>query len=71
MRYRVRTPFVAVRPAGDGHFRFVTLYSGSVVTIAGDVQRSGLVDIMHEDHVLAAFMRDIQERAERVEKVSS
>lgn len=65
-RYRVTTPFVAVKPDDDGHYRFVTLGRGSVFDLNGELRRTELVEILFEGRVLAAFIRDIEERAERI-----
>lgn len=67
MTYRVREPFLAVRDEPPKRFGFVTLSPGAIITIKGEVQQSGLVDVLHDGEVVAAFMRDIQTRAELVE----
>lgn len=67
MGYRVRTPLVAVRSGGDGTFRFVSIESGAVITVKGQIQHTGLVEIHYEGETVAAFMRDIQDRCERIE----
>jgi hypothetical protein len=63
MTYHVEEPFLAVR----GEQSFVTITEGSIISVAGEVQQSGLVDVLYDDHVVAAFMRDIEARAELVE----
>ena len=68
-QYRVSTPFLAVSP-NEGS-RFVTLERGAIIRV--NVERtvpcsgSGLVDVFYEGRTLAAFMRDIEDRAERFE----
>ena len=67
-QYRVNTPFLAVCSNGDSTCRFVTLERGAMirVTVDGSLPSSGLVDLLYEGRKLAAFMRDIEDRAERV-----
>lgn len=67
MGYRVRMPFVAVRSGGDGTFRFVSIEAGTVITVKGQTQHSGLVEIHYGGETVAAFMRDIEDRCERIE----
>ena len=67
MVYRVRMPFVAVRSGGDGTFRFVSIEAGAVITLKGQTQHSGLVEIHYAGETVAAFMRDIQDRCEPVD----
>jgi uncharacterized protein YraI len=43
----------------------------SIITIRGCVQQSGLVDVLYEGQSMAAFMRDIQARAESVEALAA
>ena len=68
-QYRVSTPFLAVSPNEDSSFRFVTLERGAIirVNVEHTVPRSGLVDVLYEGRTVAAFMRDIEDRAERFE----
>ena len=67
MNYCVRAPFIAVRSPEDGSFRFITVHAGSVITIAGTVECTGLVDIRYEGKIVTAFMRDIEARSELVQ----
>lgn len=67
MTYRVHEPFIAVTDGQSRPFAFVTITKGSTITIKGEVQQSGLVDVLYEGKVVAAFMRDIQARAQLVE----
>jgi len=48
-------------------FSFISISAGSTLVIHGQVQESGLVDILVDGVLAAAFMQDIEERAERVE----
>jgi hypothetical protein len=68
MTYRAREAFMAVRDDPQGPFTFVTITPGSIITVKGDdVQQSGLVDVLYDGQIVAAFMRDIEARAEMVE----
>jgi hypothetical protein len=62
---RVNSPFVVVFKA-DGAFKAVTLEAGTTITVNADrtVQRSGLVDVLYNGMVLAAYLRDIEDRTE-------
>lgn len=70
--YRVHTPFMSVQIAG-GERKFVAIPTGTVIEVAGPATLPGLVDItlhaeqvaLHEQRV-AAFLRDVEDRAEPV-----
>jgi len=66
-QYRVSTPFLAVSPNEDSSCRFVTLERGAIIRV--DVEHTGpppgLVDVHYDGRPLAAFLRDIEDRAER------
>jgi hypothetical protein len=66
--HRVNTPFVGVSGA-DGNFRAVTLEPGANISVrlGNTVLRSGLVEVVYEGMVLSAFLRDIEDRTERIE----
>jgi hypothetical protein len=66
MTYQVRERFIAVRDEPPAPFAFVTITAGSTLKISGEVQQSGLVDVMYDGQIVAAFMRDIEARAEMV-----
>lgn len=66
VRYHVLSPFIAIKPLEDG-YKIVTVPTGCIIEIAGEVQRSGLVDVAFEGETVAVFMRDIEGRAERVD----
>jgi hypothetical protein len=67
--YRVRLPFVAVRPSAEGAFESVALPPGSIISVKAErtVLRSGLVDVLYDGKILAAYLRDIEDRAESVD----
>jgi hypothetical protein len=66
---RVVMPFVAVWPKGPGVFEPAMLESGTVITVTSEhtVLRTGLVHLIHDGRTLAAYLRDIEDRTERVE----
>jgi hypothetical protein len=66
---RIRMPFVAVCPKGPGVFEPVTLEPGTIVTVQAEhtVLRTGLVHLLDNGKTLAAYLRDIEDRTERVE----
>ena len=63
MNYCVRVPLLAIRDEAPNPPTFISIVPGSVITI-GDVQHSGLVDVLHDGEIFAAFMRDIEARAD-------
>lgn len=65
-RYHVLSPFIAIKALEDG-YKIVTVPSGSIIEIFGEVQRSGLVDVTFEEETVAVFKRDIDARSERVD----
>ena len=58
---------MAVRDNPPGPLTFVTITPGSIITIKGEVQQSGLVDVLYDGQIVAAFMRDVEARADVVE----
>ena len=50
---------------------FVTISPGSIITIRGEVHPSGLVSVLYDGQIVAAFMRDIEPKAEVVESAVS
>jgi hypothetical protein len=66
MTYRAREAFMAVRDDLQGPFTFVTITPGSIITVKGEVLQSGLVDVLHNGQIVAAFMRDIDARTDIV-----
>lgn len=71
MRYRVKMPFLTVVRDGCGKVAFTAFSTGSVIEVHRAVQKSGLVDVLHEGEIVATFMRDIEERTERIEETSA
>src|SRR5258708_15132556 len=66
--YEVKREFVAVHPSGDRAFEAVRLQRGAMITVDAEHTslRSGLVKVLFEDTVLAAYLRDIEDWTERV-----
>jgi hypothetical protein len=71
MTYEVCGSFLGVRDEPPKPFAFITITPGSVIEVIGEVQQSGLVDVLYDGQIVAAFMRDIQARAEMVESVGN
>jgi hypothetical protein len=71
--YRVKTPFVLVRPTGSGAFESVSLAPGALISVRMDrtILRSGLVDVLFDGKILAAHLRDVVDRAECVDAQAS
>jgi hypothetical protein len=46
--------------------QIVTVPAGAVLQIVGEAQQSGLVDVNLNGRVVAMFLRDIEDRGERV-----
>ena len=69
--YRVIEPFIAVIYDQPRPFKFVTINPGSFITIKGEVHRSGLVSVLYDEHMVAAFRKDIETKAEVVESVTN
>jgi hypothetical protein len=70
MKYLVKTSLTAVYRRNDGTSEFVKLEPGTVFTIRGP-ERSGLVNVIHQGRIVAVFMRDVQERAARINGASN
>jgi len=54
------------RGGSDGRMHFVTIPTGALVQHVGEPQQSGLVDVLFEGRVVAMFVRDIEDRGERI-----
>ena len=46
---------------------FVEIMPGSIITVQGNVQKSGRVEVLYNGQIFGSFMRDIAGRAELVE----
>ena len=66
-KYRLKSALIALKADDESGLRIVTLNAGVTVKLSGAVQRSGLVDVIAEGEKLFMFMRDLEERTERIE----
>jgi hypothetical protein len=67
MTYRARESFLAIRYDQLRSFKFVTITSGSIFTLQSEVHPSGLVSLLYDGQILAAFMKDIEANADVVD----
>lgn len=58
---------VGIRRAAEG-VHIVTLPSGAILTISGDILKSGLVDATYDGGAIAVFMEDVRSRCEEIDK---
>ena len=66
-QYRLTCTTMAVEQRGsDGRMQFSVIPLGALLQIAGEAQQSGLVDVLYEGRVVAMFLRDIQDKGERI-----
>jgi len=64
--YRVISSFIGIKQGDDGGCRLITIPGNAKISIRGPVLQSGLVDVEFENELIAVFMRDIDERTERL-----
>jgi hypothetical protein len=67
MKYRVLKPLLAIRHEPGVAAVVVTIPSGSLITLRDEVEETGFVDVFYDGQVVKVFMRDIEEKAERVD----
>jgi hypothetical protein len=67
MKYRVLEPLLAIRREPGVAAVLLTIDPGSVITLNGEVERTGFVDVLFDGQIVKVYMRDIEERADRVE----
>jgi hypothetical protein len=65
MKYRVHTAFRGVFRPSDGTSEFVTLETGSVLTIRGQ-ERNGMVTVMYQARLIAVFVKDLEDLTVRI-----
>ena len=68
-RYRVVSPFIAVRPAYEE--RLFTVPVGCIIETSAPLDEPGLVKVTLNAESLVVFCRDIKEHTERIEDKSS
>jgi len=66
LTYRATESFIAVRYDQPKPFKFITISPGAVITLQSEVHPSGLVSVLHDGQIVAAFMKDIKAKAELV-----
>jgi len=66
--HRVNSAFVVVSRS-DNAFRAVTLEPGDTIGVHSErtTVRSGLVEVVYDGMVMAAYLRDIEDRTESIE----
>jgi hypothetical protein len=65
--YRVLKPLLAIRHEPGVATVLLTLPPGSLFTLKGEVEETGFVAVLYESQVVKVYMRDIEERADRVQ----
>ena len=65
--YRLKSALIALKADDESGLHIVTVKAGATVKLSGAVQRSGLVDVIADGEPLSMFVRDLEERAERIE----
>jgi hypothetical protein len=67
MKYRVLKPLLAIRREPGVAAVFVTIPPGSLIILNGAVEPTGFVDVLYDGQIVKVYMRDVEERADRVE----
>ena len=67
MRFRALKPLLAIRHKPGVAAVLVTIPPGSVITLEGEVEETGFVDVLYQGQIVKVFMRDIENGADRVE----
>lgn len=67
MQYQLKSPTMAVERGGsNGRMQFVTVPEGAIIELVGELQQSGLIDVSFDGRVVAMFLRDVEDRGERI-----
>jgi hypothetical protein len=66
MKYRFREPLLAILKGPVSSVAFLTIKSGSVITVKCDEQEYGLVEVDYQGQIVLAFRRGIELKAHRV-----
>jgi hypothetical protein len=66
MKYYVREQLSAVLKEPESSIAFMTIDSGSVITVKRDVGAYGFVEANYGGDEVLVFMRDLERRADRV-----
>jgi hypothetical protein len=65
MKYLVKTPFLAVYRAADGKSQFVNMEPGHVFTLRGE-EREGMINVLYQGRIVSVFVKDIEERSQKI-----
>jgi hypothetical protein len=60
-------PLLAIRHEPVVATVLLTIAPGSLITLEGEVEETGFVDVFYEGQIVKVYMRDIENGAERVE----
>jgi hypothetical protein len=71
MKYHVREPLSAVFKEHVDSIAFLTIDSGAVITVKGDIGAYGFVEANYGGDDILVFMRDLELRADRVREQGS
>jgi hypothetical protein len=71
MLYRAREPILALHEDQNGRHNFETISPGTVFGLKNKPTISGLVDVECCGKVLSVFMRDVQERCQKIRATSA
>jgi hypothetical protein len=66
MKYYVREPLLAILKGPVSSLAFLTIRRGSVITVKGDEQACGFVEVDYQGQIVLALMLGIELRAHRV-----
>jgi len=65
MKYRVKTPFLAVYRTTGGKSHFVNMEPGHLFTLRGE-ERRGMINVLYQGRIVSVFVKDIEERAQKI-----
>ena len=66
VKYRVREPLLAILKEPVSCVTYLTIKRDAVITVKGDQQVYGFVEVIYEGQIVLAFRRGIELRADRV-----
>jgi hypothetical protein len=64
--FRLREPIIAILPLSGQRGTLVPVPREAILEIAGEPQKSGLVDLLWEGKRIAAFLQDLESRGEPI-----
>ena len=67
MKYRVLKPLLAIRREPGVAAVLLTIDPGSVITLNGEVERTGFVDVLYNGQIVKVYMRDLENGADRID----